>query len=415
MKFVEYLECVECGRRYDPSQLHNLCVDDARPLQMKLDTEAIAKAYPNESWYHPEIKSMWRFGPLLPFDIQKHPNDVVTMGEGHTPIIELSTQFARELNLKVYIKDEGIPHKHYGANPTGSFKDRGMAMVATMAKHFGLEKLVVPTQGNAGDSLACYSNNHDFQLSVIMPDNTPMPIMGNVAALSYKNPNIKMHLVKGTIREAGALMKEKFLPNYFNCATFQEPGWRIEGKKTMGAELAEPWPGIKDKWQLPDVVFYPIGGGTGILGMWKCFEELEELGVIDGKRPRIIAVQPESNAPIVHAIENQFDDTHATSGGDTMAVGLNVPGGVGHKKVLEIIRLSNGDAFSISESEIETQMRDCFAEQRLWLSPEGAACVAALAKAKAKGLLSKNHTIVCFNTGSPEKYWPLVKHCFLPG
>ncbi|MFT6267928.1 MAG: threonine synthase [Alphaproteobacteria bacterium] len=198
------------------------------------------------------------------------------MGEGHTPVIDIGDYpLVKALQLNVLIQDEGQPYKVYGANPTGSFKDRGMAMVASMAKYYGLQKLAVPTQGNAGDSLSEYGVKHGLDVTVIMPDDTQMPILGKVAAYSKIYVGIDLALVKGTIREAGALMKEKYLPQgFFNCATFQESGWCIEGKKTMGLELAEPWPNKKAEWKLPDVVLYPTGGGTGILGMWKAFNEL---------------------------------------------------------------------------------------------------------------------------------------------
>lgn len=392
----------------------NLCPKDNRPVKLVLDIDAIKNDYPDMSWFDPQQKNMWRFGPLLPFNINKESNKVCSLGEGHTPLIDISDyKLCSELNLQVKIKDEGQAYSGYGANPTGSFKDRGMSMVATMAKHYGLKKLSVPTQGNAGDSLTEYGLSLDYQVAVIMPDDTPMNIMGKVAAYSHMHPKISLDLVKGTIREAGLLMKEKYLPQgFFNCATFQEPGWRIEGKKTMGLELAEP---IKegDAWSLPDVVFYPTGGGTGILGMWKAFDELEQMGVIDNKRPKIISVQSENNTPIVDAIEQGLEDTIATDGGDTIATGINVPGGVGQKAVLSIIRESNGSAIAVSEADIEQVSRDIFKQYGMWICPEGAACVAALSQAKHKQLVSSSDDIVCFNTGSAEKYLSNLHHIFM--
>ena len=315
-------------------------------MKLVLDTEQIKSDFPDMSWYHPDEKSMWRFGPLLPFNISdpEQKQHILSLGEGYTPVVDLHDYpLVKALGLNVVVKDEGQPYPGYGANPTGSFKDRGMAMVASMARYFGLKKLVVPTQGNAGDSLSEYGVKYGFDVSVIMPDDTPMPILGKVAAYSKIYPNIQLELGKGTIREAGALMKEKFVPQgYFNCATFQEPGWRIEGKKTLGLELAEPWPNKKEQWRLPDVVLYPTGGGTGILGMWKAFEELEAMGVIDSHRPKIIAIQSEENAPVVDAFVQGLEDTIPTNGGQTLATGLNVPGGVGQKAVLEILRESKG-------------------------------------------------------------------------
>lgn len=385
MKFISHFQCVECGTEYLIDEPMNLCPKDGRPVQFKLNVEAIASAYKDMSWYLPEQQSMWRFGPLLPFDISQNTEQVCTLGEGNTPLLDVSTYSLFESEFKsIFIKDEGQPHEGYGCNPTGSFKDRGMAMVVTMAKHYGLDKLVVPTQGNAGDSLSEYGYQHGLEVAVIMPDDTPMPILGKVAAYSVMYPQISLDLVKGTIREAGALMKEKYLPQgYFNCATFQEPGWRIEGKKTMGLELAEPNE-MSDKWQLPDAIFYPTGGGTGILGMWKAFDELEQLGVIDNKRPKIIAVQSEANAPVVDAINQHLDDTVATNGG----------------------------GIAVSEEDMERHSRALYKQYNLWISPEGAAAIAAVDKAKALGLINTTDEIVCFNTGSAEKYLTNIRHLF---
>ncbi len=416
MKYIKHYQCTECGKTYTADIPMNLCEDDGRPVKMMVDVTAIAQDYPSMTWYQPHVKNMWRFGPLLPFDISTDADSICTLGEGHTPIIDISQYSAcAELNLQVYLKDEGQPYAGYGANPTGSFKDRGMSVVATMAHHYGLSSLAVPTQGNAGDSLSEYGVAVDLNVAVIMPDDTPMPIMGKVAAYSLQHAGISLDLVKGTIREAGALMKQKYLPEgYFNCATFQEPGWRIEGKKTMGLELAEPWPKFKPQWSLPDAILYPTGGGTGILGMWKAFDELEELGIIGSHRPKIIAIQSTVNAPVVSAFQQGLEDPIATDGGLTIATGINVPGGVGHKAVLRIIRQSNGGAISVSEDQIALHVKGLYQKFGIWISPEGAATVAALAQAKLLGLVDTNQSIVCFNTGSAEKYLPNIRELFSP-
>jgi threonine synthase len=395
----------------------NLCPADQRPVKLTLDTQAIKRDFPDMQWFHPEVSSMWRFGPLLPFNIAdpEQKDAVLTLGEGHTPVINIADYpLVKNLGLHVYIKDEGQAYKGYGANPTGSFKDRGMAMVSTMARHYGLTKLVVPTQGNAGDSLSEYGVKYGFNVSVIMPDDTPMPILGKVAAYSKIYESIELALVKGTIREAGALMKEKYLPRgFFNCATFQEPGWRIEGKKTMGLELAQPWPGEKPEWKLPDVVLYPTGGGTGILGMWKAFDELEQIGVIGSHRPKIIAIQSEANPPVVDALLQGLEDTIPTNGGQTLATGLNVPGGVGHKAVLKVIRESKGAGIAVSEADMAEHTTGMYKQFNMWISPEGAAAVAALTKAKELGLIAQDDLVVCFNTGSAEKYLPQMRHLLM--
>lgn len=413
MQYIHSLECTECGAKFPATELMNLCPIDGRPVQLKLDIESIKRDYPANSWYHTEIKSMWRFGPLLPFDVKQQSDKVCSLGEGHTPLIDIAKYSPlAEYGLSLFIKDEGQPYAGFGANPTGSFKDRGMSVVATMARYFGLDKLVVPTQGNAGDSLSEYGVKFGLEVAVIMPNDTPMPILGKVAAYSLIHDLIHLDLVDGTIREAAKLMKEKYLPQgYFNCATFQEPGWRIEGKKTMGLELAEPNI-LSDQWALPDVIFYPTGGGTGILGMWKAFDELEQLGVIDSKRPKIISVQSENNAPVVNGFNQNLSDSIPTDGGKTLATGLNVPGGVGHKAVLKIIRSSKGAAISVSEDDISLHTKGIFNQFSMWISPEGAAAVAAVEIALKQQLISSSDSIVCFNTGSAEKYFPNVRHLF---
>lgn len=380
----------------------NLCPDDHRPVQVIYD----AKAIKTTDWYAPQRKNMWRFSGLLPLT-----TGFQTQGEGFTPLLPYPDHdVAKKVGFELFIKDEGKGHPGFGQNPTLSFKDRGMAVVANMARHFGIEKLTVPTQGNAGDSLAYYANQMDLSAAIIMPDDTPMPIQGNVAALAYQNPKISLDRVKGTIKEAGLLMKEKYVPQgYFNAATFQEPGWRIEGKKTMGLELAEPNI-MSDQWQLPDVILYPTGGGTGILGMWKAFDELEDMGMIGSKRPKIIAVQSAATPPVKNAIDKELFEPEATDAGQTLAVGLNVAGGVGHFKVVDIVRKSGGTSVAISEQDIAQHLTKIWQEKHWWMCPEGAACLAAIEPLVETKYIKAKDQVVVFNTGSFEKYLPDVRH-----
>lgn len=391
----------------------NLCPRDNRPLQIAIDIEAIKSQQPDFTWYHPDEKSMWRFGSLLALDIndEKDKQSILSLGEGHTPLIPLlNSEIANKHQFSLFLKDEGQPHANFGANPTGSFKDRGMSMAVSMAQSFGVNKVVVPTQGNAGDSLTEYALAAGMECVVIMPDDTPMPILGKVSALAKIHKSIEIELVKGTIREAGELMKQKYLPQgYFNMATFQEPGWRIEGKKTLGLEIAEPQSGLTDPWKLPDVVLYPTGGGTGILGMWKAFDELEGLGLIDERRPKIISVQSKATSPVVDAFNINATDTTPASGGETIATGLNVPGGVGHFKVLDIIRQSGGMAIAVDEESIAEELKTIYDDYRIWICPEGAATLAAIPKAIEHGLINTGDKVVAFNTGSFEKYLPNVR------
>ncbi|MGB0496100.1 MAG: threonine synthase [Kangiellaceae bacterium] len=414
MSYIKKLKCSGCGAEYASHQIMNLCPVDNRPVELIIDIQAIKRDHSKLGWYRSEIKSMWRFGSLLGLDTNNKVDQqsIVSLGEGYTPEIPLDEHpLAKKHNFSLYLKDEGQPHKGWGANPTGSFKDRGMSMAISMAKKLGIEKVVVPTQGNAGDSMAEYAMSAGMQSVIIMPDDTPMPILGRVSALAKMRDDVKIELVKGTIREAAAVMKEKYLPQgYFNMATFQEPGWRIDGKKTLGYELAEPEDGLTQPWKLPEVILYPTGGGTGILGMWKAFDELQQLGLIDDKRPKIISVQSENTAPVVNAYDQGEVDTTPSDAGETIATGLNVPGGVGHFKVLEIIKNSGGMALAVNEQSISENLTSIYQKYGIWICPEGAATIAALEASIENGMINSGDKVVAFNTGSFEKYLPNVKH-----
>ena len=407
------LKCTACGTEYPADTLMNLCPQDGRPVEIVMDLERLLSEQPGMGWYRPDRRDMWRFGGLLPLDIAD-PEDVrhiVTLGEGCTPCLDYSDHpLAKSAGFALRVKDEGMAHPGHGANPTQSFKDRGMAVTLSMARWHGLRKLAVPTQGNAGDSLCAYAEAAGIQAVVAMPENTPMPILGRVAALAQASPDFELVLVEGTIREAGALLKRDWIPNgWFSVATFQEPGWRIEGKKTLGLELAEPAePG--GRWSLPDVIIYPTGGGTGVLGMWKAFSELECLGLIGPERPRLVCVQSEATAPLVHALENGLDDTVPADAGDTLAYGLNVPGGVGHFKVLQIIRESQGTAIAVPEADVHQAVSADWRANHNWLCPEGAACLAAIPRLLDERLIRPGDDVVAFNTGSLEKYLPELRH-----
>lgn len=410
-RYVSHLRGLGSGRQYPAAELMNLDPSDGRPVEVVIDIERLAAERPDASWYDPRRKSMWRFGELLGFDFDdaQEVASIVSGGEGATPLLELRHSVTERLGARLQLKDEGHPAVGYGANPTGSFKDRGMSMVATMARRHGLQRLVVPTQGNAGDSLAEYALRAGLDAAVIMPPDTPMPVLGRVAALTRLHDRIKLKLVPGTIRECAAHMNKHYLGRgYFNVATFQEPGWRIEGKKTLGLELAEPLEGRQ--WQLPDVIVYPTGGGTGLLGMWKAFDELQALGLIDSRRPRMIAVQSEQTAPLVAACSRGDDDVAPVQPGRTIATGLNVPGGVGHFRVLEILRASGGTAIAVAEQDIATELRAAWRERRVWLAPEGAATLAALEPLAQLKLIRPRQRVVCVNTASLEKYLPELRH-----
>ncbi len=414
MSYVRCLRGLGSGLEYSADTPMNLDPADGRPVQMELDLERLAAEQPDAAWYDRNRRDMWRFGGLMALDATD-PADavhIVALGEGATPLLEYSHHpLARSAGLTLRLKDEGCAHPGFGANPTESFKDRGMAMVAAQARRLGLTRLAVPTQGNAGDSLVRYALAGGLSVVVAMPEDTPQPIRSNVAAAAQDFPDrVILELAGPTIRESGALLREKYVSKgWFSVATFQEPGWRIEGKKSLGLELAEPAPG-QSRWSLPDAVIYPTGGGTGVLGMWKAWDELEALGMIDSRRPRMLCVQSEVTAPLVSAFESGAADTTAVEAGHTLATGLNVPGGVGHFRVLEIIRASGGAAVQVSEKEIANEFTRLWRERREWISPEGAACLAALPQLLDRGLLRSGERVVAVNTGSARKYLPELKH-----
>lgn len=414
MSYVRCLRGLASGVEYSADVPMNLDPVDGRPVEMVLDLERLAIEKPSAAWYSPQRKDMWRFGALMALDVTD-PADarhIVALGEGATPLLDYSQHYlARSADFALEIKDEGKARAGFGANPTQSFKDRGMAMVVAQARRLGLTHLAVPTQGNAGDSLTHYALAAGLSIVVAMPDDTPMPILGNVAAAAHRHQErVKLELVGPTIREAGALLKEKYIPHgYFSVATFQEPGWRIEGKKSLGLELAEPRAG-EAQWSLPDAVIYPTGGGTGVLGMWKAWDELQALGLISAKRPRMLCVQSEATPPLVRAFESGASDTSVVAAGQTLATGLNVPGGVGHFRVLEIVRASGGAAVAVRESDIAAELSRIWQETRWWISPEGAACLAALPQLLDRGLIRRGERVVAVNTGSAEKYLPALRH-----
>jgi threonine synthase len=414
MSVVRCLRGLASGVEYPHDVPMNLDPVDGRPVEMVLDLERLASEQPGAAWYDPSRADMWRFGALMALDITD-PMDarhIVALGEGATPQLDYREHpVAKASGLQLSLKDEGRAHAGFGANPTQSFKDRGMAMVVAQARRLGLTKLAVPTQGNAGDSLVHYALAAGLSVVVAMPQDTPSPILGNVAAAALRHPDrITLELVGPTIREAGALLKEKYIAHgWFSVATFQEPGWRIEGKKALGLELAEPAPG-DTRWSLPDAVVYPTGGGTGVLGMWKAWDELQALGLLDDRRPRMLCVQSAAMAPLVRAFDAGALDTQAQPGPGTLAFGLNVPAGVGHFRVLDIVRASGGACVAVAEQDLAAEFAREWKRTHGWLSPEGAACLAALPQLLDRGLLERGERVVVVNTGSAEKYLPALRH-----
>jgi threonine synthase len=378
--FLKHLECSACGLEHEWSRLQNLCLSCHKPLLARVDLTHAARMLTRENLAARE-KSLWRFREVLPL-----PGDVepVSLGEGGTPLLQ-AQRFGADVDL--WIKDESL-------NPTQSFKARGMSVAVSMAKYLGAKKLAVPSAGNAGGALAAYAARAGLEAHVFMPSDTPR---ANI--IECRKLGAHVTLINGLITDcAGEIAKQKGKEGWFDISTLKEP-YRVEGKKTLGYELAEQL-----NWELPDAILYPTGGGTGLIGMWKAFDEMETLGWIGKKRPRMFAVQATGCAPIVRAFEagektaTEFPDAH------TIASGLRVPKAIGDFLMLKILRESGGGAVVVDDEEMIRVGREVGAKEGLFVCPEGAACFAALKLLRrTRGILS-GERVVIFNTGSGIKY-----------
>jgi threonine synthase len=378
--FLKGLECSSCGLQHDRSRLQNLCTSCGKPLLAIVDLAAASRTLTRESLATRD-KSLWRYREVLPL-----PDDVapVSLGEGGTPLLR-AQQFANDVEL--WIKDESL-------NPTQSFKARGMSVAVSMAKYLGATKLAVPSAGNAGGALAAYAARAGLEAHIFMPRDTPR---ANIVECRELGADVT--LIDGLITDCGAeIARRKTKEGWFDMSTLKEP-YRVEGKKTLGYELAE-----QCDWQLPDAILYPTGGGTGLIGMWKAFDEMEALGWIGNKRPRMFAVQATGCAPIVRAFEageknaSEFPDAH------TIASGLRVPKAIGDFLMLDILRQSNGGAVAVDDKEMMQTARDVGAKEGLFVCPEGAACFAALKSLRLTGKVASGERVIIFNTGSGIKY-----------
>lgn len=381
---VTHLECALCGLRHEANVLQNLCVECGKPLLVRYDLEAAAQTLTRESLPTRE-SSLWRYREVLPVNDW---NNVVSFGEGWTPLLN-ADRIASTLPIKLdlFIKDEG-------QNPTQSFKARGMTAAISMAKELGVKKVAVPSAGNAAGAMAAYAARAGMEAYIFMPSDTPK---ANVIECLQTGANVT--LVDGLITDCGKIVAErKAAEGWFDISTLKEP-YRVEGKKTMGYELAEQL-----NWTLPDVILYPTGGGTGLIGMWKAFDEMEQMGWIDSKRPRMISVQSATCAPIVRAFENgeRFADEFENAA--TIASGLRVPKAIGDFLILDAIRASNGTAVAVSDDELVKAVGEIGAVEGIFAAPEGAACLPALRKLIDNGQVNAGETVVLFNTGSGVKY-----------
>jgi threonine synthase len=381
MPKATHLECSLCGKRLESDTVANLC-GCGGPLLVRYDLDKL-----RHRWRRREVPngaaSMWRYAPVLP------PQDehIVSLGEGWTPLIRTRRLGARIGADALWVKDEGL-------NPTGSFKARGLSCAISMCVELGIRKVAIPSAGNAASALAAYAAAAGLEAYIFMPRDVPQ-----ANYLECKAYGADVTLVDGLISDCDRMAAERAAAeNWFDISTLKEP-YRIEGKKTMGYEVAEQM-----DWELPDAIFYPTGGGVGMIGMWKAFDEMERLGWIGSRRPKMVAVQAEGCAPVVRAFEENEPCSRFFENAHTVAAGLRVPKPLGDFLVLKAVRESGGTAIAVSDEELLDSGVCLAAQEGIYAAPEGAACVAALKKLLANGFLKSTDRIVLYNTGSGLKY-----------
>ena len=383
--YVTHLECSITGKKYEANKIHGLS-EAGRPLLVRYDLQKLGKEVSREDITNSKVDGLWRYSSLLPV---ANPSDRITLGEVVTPLIKLvnSTSYDKKSKGNLLVKDEG-------RLPTGSFKARGLCLAVSMAKQFNLKHLAIPTNGNAGAAMAAYATQAGIRSTVFCPDDTP-----DINVREIQSLGAQTYLVNGLINDCGKIVGEgKDKVGWFDVSTLKEP-YRIEGKKTMGLELAEQL-----GWELPDVIFYPTGGGTGLIGMWKAFAELKELGWVKGNLPKMVAVQADGCAPIVKAWENGEEHAPLWDNAYTKAAGIRVPVAVGDFLIIRAIRESNGFSLSVSDEDI-MEARDRVASvDGCFLCPEGAATMAAYEKSMSDGLISINDKVILFNCATGLKY-----------
>jgi threonine synthase len=381
MPKATHLECSLCHSRLDAGVVANLCTCGG-PLLVRYDLEKI-----RHRWKRREVangpSNMWRYAPLLP----PANESIVTLGEGWTPLIRTERLGARIGADELWVKDEGL-------NPTASFKARGLACAVSMCVELGIRKVAIPSAGNAASAMAAYAAAAGIEAHIFMPRDVPQA--NYLECMAY---GAHVTLVDGLISDCGRMVAERGpAEGWFDVSTLKEP-YRIEGKKTMGYEVAEQM-----DWELPDAIFYPTGGGVGLIGMWKAFEEMEKLGWIGGRRPKMIAVQAEGCQPVVRAFEENEPRSRFYENASTVAAGLRVPKPLGDFLVLEAVRQSGGTAIAVSDDAMLDAGARLAADEGIYAAPEGAACVAALEKLLVSGFLKRTDRIVLYNTGSGLKY-----------
>jgi threonine synthase len=382
MSFLSHLACGKCGLRHEADERQNLCSACAKPLLAVYDVEAAKERVTKKLWEKGR-DDLWRFVDMLPV---RRARFITSLGEGMTPLLE-GKRLAEELGLPhLLIKDEG-------GNPTGSFKARGMAAAVSKARELGVSRFAVPSAGNAGAALAAYAARAGAEADVYLPADTPAGIARECEAFGAS-----VHLVKGLITDAAKEVQARAdAGEVFDISTLREP-YRAEGKKTLGYEIV-----MQNGWHMPDVVVYPTGGGTGIVGMWKAFDEMEQLGLVGPERPRMVSVQAEGCAPIVRALAEGKEEATTWEDAKTGAWGLRVPRAIGDFLILRALRESEGAAIAVSERAIADAQRDMARLAGLDASPEGAAALAGVRALADEGGIERGETVVAFNTGAA---WP---------
>ncbi len=380
--FVSHLECALTGERYPADVAHNLS-RAGKPLLVRYDLDAVRAALTKDALAR-RPSDLWRYRELLPV---RRTADIVSLGEAMTPIVRLE-KLARQLGGgELLVKDEG-------RLPTGSFKARGLALAVSMAKSFGIRHLAMPTNGNAGAALAAYATRAGIRSTIFCPDDTPEV---NVSEIELQGATV--YRVNGLIDDCGKIVADgKAAAGWFDVSTLREP-YRIEGKKTMGLELAEQL-----GWEMPDAIFYPTGGGTGLIGMWKAFAELAAIGFIGAKRPRMIAVQAAGCAPMVRAYEAGAEHATRFENAHTIASGIRVPQAIGDFLILRAVRESAGFAIAVTDAAITAAIDEVARGEGLLLCPEGAATYAAYKQSLADGRIGRDERVVLFNCATGLKY-----------
>jgi threonine synthase len=384
ISYLTDLQCSDCGKTYSSYEVHTFCPDCQAPLLVNYDLNAVRKHVDREE-VHSRAKGMWRWHELLPV---RETQNMISLGEGDTALLSLP-RLQKALGLSnLYVKEES-------SNPTGSFKARGLSAAVSKAKELGIKKVIIPTAGNAGGAMAAYAARADMQALIYMPKDTP-----NANIEESRIAGAEVILVDGLISDAAGLAGVKAKEEgWFDVSTFKEP-YRMEGKKVMGYELAEHF-----NWTLPDVILYPTGGGTGLVGMWKAFEELEQLGWLENtKRPRMVSVQAEGCAPVIKAFNKHAAFCDFWTNAQTIASGLRVPKSFADRLILECLYQSNGTAVAVSDESITQAQNELARAEGIFAAPEGAATLAALKILIEQKWVQPDERIVIFNTGSGLKY-----------